>query len=98
MSFKNAWTQRIEGLKSIIETLEADARKMESATDALKAALKARDEMNEALRMDAVDLEGRIDALHITNRKWKEEVRRRDGMIDARAEKEDKGRRHNYGR
>ena len=95
--FENAWTQRVKGLTSIIKTLASDARKRESAIDALRAALKARDEMNEALRMDGVDLERRIDALHITNRKWKEEVRRRDGTIEALMTQIREGRAHNRG-
>lgn len=70
-------------LKDTIIDLEFEASEHRSIIEALKYSNDERDKMIVTLMDDIQDLKGQIDTLHDTNRKWKEEVARRDGTIDA---------------
>jgi len=63
--------------------LEFQARDDKSVIAALNYANDERDKMITSLMDDIVELKSRIETLHDTNRKWKEEVKRRDDTIEA---------------
>ena len=70
-------------LKDKIIALEFEAAESRNLIAALKDANTAKDEMIVSLMQDIAELEGRILGAHETNRRWKEEVVRRDGTIEA---------------
>jgi len=70
-------------LRSELNTAMEKHKEQESVIDSLKNSNARKDEMIASLMEDIAELKGRIDTLHETNRRWKEEVVRRDGTIGA---------------
>jgi hypothetical protein len=79
---KNPEIEVIE-LTGDIAKMEIDAMERKSTIAALKYANDEKEKMILSFMKDVEELKGRIDTLHHTNRKWKEEVERRDGTIEA---------------
>ena len=70
-------------LKDTIIALEFEAAENRNLIEALKHSNGERDKMIEALMGDITESKGRLLGAHETNRRWKEEVNRRDGTIEA---------------
>jgi len=70
-------------LKNKIAALEDEAAERREVVAALEYANDERDTMIESLMGDIAELKGRLLGAHETNRRWKEEVERRDGTIEA---------------
>jgi len=76
----------VGALRDKITGLEFEARDDKRVIAALKYANDERDKMIKSLMDDIVEFKSRIETLHDTNRKWKEEVKRRDDTIEVLVE------------